>query len=449
MDGKIMENGVAIAVENLGKRYRIGVKEQMHDSLVSSLLAYIQKPAKNYINNRRLYKFENDDTKALNNGRMKDGILWALRNISFKVKTGETLGIIGRNGAGKSTLLKILSRITDPTEGRVTIRGKISSLLEVGTGFHPELTGRENIFLNGSILGMRKMEIEKKFDEIVEFSGIDRFLDTPVKRYSSGMTVRLAFSVAAHLEPDVLIVDEVLAVGDAEFQKKCLNKMKKVNEGGRTVLFVSHNLTAITRLCSRAIMIENGKLLADGPSTHIINKYINHESESFGLKEWQDASLAPTGTHARLLSVRICSQSKEPLVDVDIRVTFGIEITWEVIEEGLTLEHHLSLCNSENQVLFISLDLDDAWRGKKRQKGKYVSTAWIPGNFLAEGMIYVHLSLLARENASRQYSVESIIAFRVVDSFEGDSARGDYGGDYYGLVRPLLKWTTQLEPILS
>lgn len=444
-----MINNPAITVENLGKRYRIGTREESHDNLVSSLVSYIKKPLKNFAKNRALYKFESQEPRAFVKGRFDSGILWALKGISFEVEPGETLGIVGRNGAGKSTLLKILSRVTDPTEGSVTIRGRVSSLLEVGTGFHPELTGRENIFLNGSILGMKKPEIEQKFDEIVDFSGIEKFLDTPVKRYSSGMTVRLAFSVAAHLEPDVLIVDEVLAVGDAEFQKKCLNKMKKVNQGGRTVLFVSHNLAAITRLCTRAIIIENGRKIADGPSAAVISKYINQESENSTVRAWRDPSTAPTGTHARVLLVRLCDENGDTIPEVDIREKFGIEITWEVLEEGLTLEHHLSLCNAENQVLFISLDLDEVWRGKKRQKGKYVSTAWVPGNLLAEGMLYLHLILMARENLRQQYSVESAIGFRVVDSFEGDSARGDYGGDYYGVVRPLLEWTTDFEPLMD
>ncbi|MFQ5866208.1 MAG: ABC transporter ATP-binding protein, partial [bacterium] len=234
---------IAIKVQNISKRYRIGLKEEMRDSFAVAVLDFIKSPLKNYRKYRSLYEFEDINYSAENN--VTENVIWALRDISFEVPKGEVLGIIGRNGAGKSTLLKILCKVTDPTSGVAEIRGRVSSLLEVGTGFHQELTGRENIYLNGTILGMTKKEVGRKFDEIVDFSGVEKFIDTPVKRYSSGMRVRLAFSVAAHLEPEILLIDEVLAVGDAEFQKKCLNKMEHVGQEGRTVLFVSHNVTAI------------------------------------------------------------------------------------------------------------------------------------------------------------------------------------------------------------
>lgn len=256
---------IAIKVENISKRYRIGIKEDIHDSIGGAIFDFIKSPFKNFKKYRSLYKFDDDSSD----------ILWALKNVSFNVKRGEVTGIIGRNGAGKSTLLKILSRITDPTSGSAEIRGKVSSLLEVGTGFHPELTGRENIFLNGTILGMRKREVEKKYDEIVDFSGVIKFIDTPVKRYSSGMKVRLAFAVAAHLEPEILIIDEVLAVGDADFQRKCLGKMRYHTQEGRTVLFVSHNMGAVIDLCSRAIILKNGQIAAEGPSKEMVEQYLS------------------------------------------------------------------------------------------------------------------------------------------------------------------------------
>ena len=254
---------VAYEVENLSKIYRIGAKERIHDSLARMALEFIKSPYTNYKKYRSLYTFDDQNLDA---GDNSPDIIWALRDVSFKVKQGEVLGIIGRNGAGKSTLLKILSKITYPTRGYAKIYGRVSSLLEVGTGFHPELTGKENIYLNGTILGMRKNEIDAKYDEIVEFSGVEKFLNTPVKRYSSGMKVRLAFSVAAHLEPEILIVDEVLAVGDADFQKKSLNKMENVTQEGRTVLFVSHNMPAINRICTRAIHLESGRIIDEGPA---------------------------------------------------------------------------------------------------------------------------------------------------------------------------------------
>jgi lipopolysaccharide transport system ATP-binding protein len=257
---------VAIHVERLGKAYRLGTAAEKHETLVQAAAATLLAPYRNWRRLRRLNTYETE--------RESRDILWALRNVSFEVQQGEVVGLVGRNGAGKSTLLKILSRITEPSEGRAVLRGRVSSLLEVGTGFHPELTGRENVYMNGTILGMRKNEIHRKFDEIVQFSGVERFLDTPVKRYSSGMKVRLAFSVAAHLEPEVLIVDEVLAVGDAEFQKKCLGKMQNVAGHGRTVLFVSHNMAAVQTLCPRAVALRNGQVVDDGSSAAVIRAYL-------------------------------------------------------------------------------------------------------------------------------------------------------------------------------
>jgi lipopolysaccharide transport system ATP-binding protein len=257
---------IAISVEGLGKRYRLGVQEDRHDTLLDTISAALRSPLSNFRRLKRLSRFAEVDTPD---------VLWALRDISFQVKRGEVVGIIGRNGAGKSTLLKILSRITEPTIGRVVLEGRVSSLLEVGTGFHPELSGRENVFLNGTILGMSRREVERKFEEIVEFSGIEKFIDTPVKRYSSGMKVRLAFAVAAHLEPEILVIDEVLAVGDAEFQKKCLGKMEDVARGGRTVLFVSHDLGAVQKLCPRSILLRYGGLAMDGATQSVMQEYLS------------------------------------------------------------------------------------------------------------------------------------------------------------------------------
>ena len=259
-------SGTSIKVDGLSKRYRIGTREDSHDTLVGMVTAMLKAPIRNFKRLRKLINFSNNSEKD---------IVWALRDVSFQVDEGDVLGIVGRNGAGKSTLLKILSRITDPTSGYVEITGRVSSLLEVGTGFHPELTGRENVFLNGTILGMTKKEVHSKFDQIVAFSGMEKFIDTPIKWYSSGMQVRLAFSVAAHLDPQIMIVDEVLAVGDAEFQKKCLGKMENVAQSGRTVLFVSHNLNAIHSLCPKSLFLENGKVMNYGKTGDIIYQYLN------------------------------------------------------------------------------------------------------------------------------------------------------------------------------
>jgi len=256
---------IAIKVSNISKRYRIGLKEELHDTFSGAVASFIFSPFNNLRRLRSLSRFDED---------VSEDIVWALRDVSFEVKHGEVLGIIGKNGAGKSTLLKILARVTSPTSGKVVINGRIASLLEVGTGFHPELTGRENVFLNGTILGMTKAEIQSKFDEIVDFSGIEKFIDTPVKRYSSGMRVRLAFAVAAHLEPEILLIDEVLAVGDTEFQKKCIGKMGDIAGQGRTVLFVSHNMTALRSLCSRATLLENGRVALNGNTETTVNQYL-------------------------------------------------------------------------------------------------------------------------------------------------------------------------------
>jgi lipopolysaccharide transport system ATP-binding protein len=285
-------NDKVILVENLSKRYRIGMKEKIHDSFVGAITSWMKAPLSNYKRLRKLSKFDE-------NGEVDD-IIWALRDISFEVQKGEVLGIIGRNGAGKSTLLKILSRITDPTYGSVEIKGRVSSLLEVGTGFHPELTGRENIYLNGTILGMSKREINRKFSDIVEFSEIEKFIDTPIKRYSSGMKVRLGFSVAAHLEPELLLIDEVLAVGDVAFQQKCIEKMLMlVREKSKTILFVSHKMSSIKTLCNRGIVLDNGGILFEGDVDTAISTYLK-ESNSIG-GQYIDLASIPRKEHAREL----------------------------------------------------------------------------------------------------------------------------------------------------
>jgi lipopolysaccharide transport system ATP-binding protein len=329
----------AIKVENLSKLYRIGLKEQIHDTITGAMVSWLKAPLKNLRNLRRLNTFNGDGES--------DDLIWALKDISFEVKHGETLGIIGRNGAGKSTLLKVISRITEPTSGQVTINGRVASLLEVGTGFHPELTGRENIYMNGTILGMTKKEIDRKFDEIVDFSGVEKFIDTPIKRYSSGMQVRLAFSVAAHLEPDILIVDEVLAVGDAEFQEKCLGKMGDVVKEGRTVLFVSHNMMAIRSLCSRAILLDRGRINSNGSVQETLSAYLEslqvsqtrsldfkdsnrHEgSDLFRFKQikWVDAktgssiSKIQSGQHIAIHIV-YSNEAQHPLHNIVVSIAF-------------------------------------------------------------------------------------------------------------------------------
>ncbi|MHB8974351.1 MAG: ABC transporter ATP-binding protein [Pirellulaceae bacterium] len=302
----------AISVENLSKAYRIGLKDEIPDTFVGAMANVLRAPWRNFRRLRRLNTFTahaGNSPLTTDNSSLADDTLWALRDVSFDIQEGEVVGIIGRNGAGKSTLLKILSRITEPTSGRVVIRGRVSSLLEVGTGFHPELTGRENVYMNGAILGMTKREIDRKFDEIVDFSGIERFLDTPIKRYSSGMTVRLAFSVAAHLEPEILIIDEVLAVGDAEFQKKCLGKMESVAGEGRTVLFVSHNIGAVRHLCSRGIVLVTGGADYQGEISDAIAYYLDRIANR-DLKDLRTITERGGTGVVRFVSAVACAENK-------------------------------------------------------------------------------------------------------------------------------------------
>ena len=282
-----MMSDVAIKVENLGKLYRLGLKEEVYDTLAASMWSWVKAPLRNYKRLRSLNTFGIDEEA--------DDLLWAIRNVSFEVKTGEVVGIIGRNGAGKSTLLKVLSRISEPTTGRAIINGRVGSLLEVGTGFHNELSGRDNVYMNGTILGMSKKDIDRKFDEIVEFSGVEKFLDTPIKRYSSGMKVRLAFSVAAHLEPEILIIDEVLAVGDAAFQKKCLGKMQDVAHEGRTVLFVSHQLGAVNDLCTTCYLMSGGSIAGSGTPEEVIKQYLDTGQKAVGSIDLRNWSMERSG----------------------------------------------------------------------------------------------------------------------------------------------------------
>ena len=443
----MLPGNLALKVENLSKRYRIGIKENIPDSFGQAVVEFIRSPIKNYRKYTSLYRFDDSESDhGQNEYRRTDDVLWALKDVSFELEKGKSLGVIGRNGAGKSTLLKILSRITDPTSGQALVRGKVSSLLEVGTGFHNELTGRENVYLNATILGMKKREVDRKFDEIVDFSGVEKFLDTPVKRYSSGMKVRLAFSVAAHLEPEILIIDEVLAVGDAEFQQKCLNKMEDVGKTGRTVLFVSHNMPAVTSLCSRAILMDNGRVVDDGPSVDVVSRYLNSSTGTMAAHEWLDFEDAPRSERARLLAVRVRNAEHEISDVIDIRKPFSIEMTFDVLLGDSVLLPHFSLFNKEGQCAFITVDVDSEWRRKRRPAGRYTSAVSIPGHLLSDGMHHVDCYLLTLDSDTLEFSAKSAVAFNVLDSFSGDSSRGDYFRPITGGVRPLLKWTTGFVP---
>ncbi|MDD4972254.1 MAG: ABC transporter ATP-binding protein [Paludibacter sp.] len=378
----------------------------------------------------------------------KNPYIWALKDVTFDIKRGEVVGFIGRNGAGKSTLLKVLSRITEPTEGYAEVFGRVGSLLEVGTGFHPELTGRENVYLNGAILGMKKADIDRKFSEIVNFSGVEKFIDTPLKRYSSGMQVRLAFSVAAHLEPEILLVDEVLAVGDIDFQKKSIGRMQEVRSKGRTVIFVSHNLASIANLCDRVILLEAGRIIANGSVSEVIGQYLKKDKTEMGAAAWNDPSTAPGNERVRLKSVRIYQDNKNVITpDVDISKDINIEISFWNFGHNLKLYSNIWLTNemgirvlSSTNHRSISLT-PDQWSSKEYPKGLYRSVCTIPGNFLNDGQ-YNICAIIGKDNFQAQVLAEDVVSFLVHDT--GRMSK-EYTGSWKGVVvRPLLAWHTDL-----
>jgi len=366
---------------------------------------------------------------------------WALQDLAFSITPGEAVGIIGRNGAGKSTLLKILSRITAPTTGEVRLRGRVAALLEVGTGFHPELSGRENIFLNGAIMGLSRAEIRRCFDEIVAFAEVEKFLDTPVKRYSSGMYVRLAFAVAAHLRPEILVVDEVLAVGDSAFQKKCLGKMQDVASGGRTVLFVSHNMASITRLCTRGILLRDGRIAVDGRIDQVVAQYLRGTDDSPVAVDYESAGRMPGNEHARLLAARISSAGMSSAV-VDIRSPVQIEIDYEVLKEQWPLHPNVHVFGEDGMCVFITNDSYDQLARRPRAPGRYRATVELPGNLLSEGMYSVGVALSTFEPVVVHFFERGALAFQVHDPADGQTARGTYAGPLPGAVRPMLPWRT-------
>ncbi len=436
-------SNIAVNVEEVSKIYRLGVKEQGSENIVGMIWDFVRSPVKNFRKYRSLYRFDEAELQedGVENGLAGD-ILWALRDVSFSVREGDVVGIIGGNGAGKSTLLKILSRITPPTKGEVTIRGRVSSLLEVGTGFHPELTGRENVYLNGTILGMRKREVDQRFDEIVAFSEVEKFLDTPVKRYSSGMRVRLAFAVAAHLEPEILIVDEVLAVGDAAFQQKCMNKMQDVGKEGRTVLFVSHNMPAVTSLCDRVVWLDHGCKVAEGPAQEIVGNYLLADSETTAYRVWNSVDSAPGGEFARLRAVRVITKDGEVIEHFDIQQPVGIQMEYEVLKGGEVMLPHFRIKNENGVVVFVTLDHDPEWYQRPRPAGRYISTVWIPGNLLNEGPHFVDCNLITRHPDVLQFNEREAVSFVIAGNMAPGTARGDWPGRLKGVVSPVLEWKT-------
>jgi lipopolysaccharide transport system ATP-binding protein len=405
---------IAVEAEGLSKRFRLG-KQQRYQTLRDTLANSLTAPL------RRLRSRPSSNGEA--------GTIWALRDVSFTVRHGEVVGIMGRNGAGKSTLLKLLSRITAPTEGNARIQGRVGSLLEVGTGFHPELTGRENIFLNGSILGMRRWEIERKFDEIVDFSEVEKFLDTQIKHYSSGMQMKLAFAVAAHLQPEILIVDEVLAVGDALFQKKCLGKMGEVSKQGRTVLFVTHNLSALQTLCRRAIWISGGRLVADGQAAEVVSGYLKQCASPKTESVWEDPQTAPGDDKVRLHRVTV-AVSQEPDQTITVRTPLDIEFGYWNLIPGARLNISFFLYTLEEVCVFNAVS-----ESEPRPRGLIRQVCHIPGDLLNDGSYYIRL-LIVRDTSLPIFCHPNVGSFEVIDV----ERQGAWFGKWPGAVRPTFAW---------
>lgn len=437
---------VVISVENVGKKYRI--RHQQGGPVYVALRDVIADKVKGAFHKLRgglgSKQVLTESERAGGNSVPSHEDFWALKEISFELRQGEVIGIIGRNGAGKSTLLKILSRITEPTNGRVRIRGRLASLLEVGTGFHPELTGRENVFLNGAILGMSRAEIKAKFDDIVAFAEVEKFLDTPVKRYSSGMYVRLAFAVAAHLEPEILVVDEVLAVGDSGFQKKCLGKMGEVAREGRTILFVSHNMQAICAMCSRAILLQNGSLCSSGHPQDVIADYLGDNSSDYGKSQthiWTDRATAPGNDQIRLRRLAIIPGSDGADQLLDRTTSFTIEVEYWNLSPRLTVIVELVFCLPDGSPVFETLtEHEPNWHGRPFPAGLFISRCRIPGNFLNEGNYRIRL-LFADDKPAILYDDHDALTITVHDVAERKIA---WFGRYLGTVHPKLDWETHI-----
>ena len=422
----------AIKAENLSKRYRIGYEKQTRDTLAEVFSDWVTRPIRNFRRLRSLTDFKQANEEIQN-------IIWALRDVSFEIKQGEVIGVIGQNGAGKSTLLKILSQITYPTGGKVELNGRVSSLLEVGTGFHPELTGRENVYLNGTILGMSRGEIDRKFDEIVDFSGVSKFIDTPVKFYSSGMGVRLAFSVAAHLEPEILLIDEVLSVGDAAFQKKSIGKMEQVSQEGRTVLFVSHNMGAVRSLCTRGLLLEGGKLIVDDKVDHALNTYLSSKDVSTAGRLGWSVAEAPQDKELILFGIEIKSEDGEVKTTFPIDEGFEICIHYEILEEVKNLRINLRFKTTMGETVFATYEDSQIQEGFNRKPGKYTAFCKIPPNILNDLSYRIFIGF-----DSPGYKVlipgKEYLEVDIIDTSDGYRyARGAFDGP----IRPVVEWQVE------
>jgi lipopolysaccharide transport system ATP-binding protein len=377
-------------------------------------------------------------------GRPADSFL-VLNELDFEIQPGQAVGLIGRNGAGKSTLLKILARILPPTSGRVEIDGRVGCLLEAGAGFHPDLSGRDNIFLAGAMLGMKDAEIRRRLEAIIDFSGVEASLDSPVKHYSTGMYMRLAFAVAAHIDPEILLVDEVLAVGDAQFQKKCMQRMETLRQNGQTVLFVSHSMQAVARLCERAYWLDSGKLRAEGNVGDVVSAYLKEGYARAGEQQWPDSSFAPGDGVVRLRRVRVSGLDGETASSINIGEGFHIECVYEVLTGGSVLFPVIRLFNEWGTEVLWSTDAGTPEHGSPRKPGRYHATVHLPGNLLSEGHFSVEVSIVSLVPTRTHFSEPDAVHFQATEIIDGTTARGDYIGSIGSVVRPKLKWCTEQE----
>ena len=432
-----MAPGVAMRADGLAKLYKIGRRwADSKPTLAGRALGAITAPIRNFREVRRLTQ----------SGEADQDVHWALRDVSFEIKHGEAVGVIGRNGAGKSTLLKVLSRITAPSKGRAMVRGRVGSLLEVGTGFHPDLTGRENVYLNGAILGMDRAYVDRRFEEIVDFSGVEKFIDTPVKRYSSGMYLRLAFAVAAHLEAEIMIVDEVLAVGDAQFQKKCLGKMGSASKEGRTVLFVSHNLTAVKTLCSRALLLRQGTLVADLPAAEAVEQYMSEIRDSV-FEQRYDGATAPQNSTATIRRVALRDVHGGEIEELTTATPFRIDVDFATKHADAYPTFQVMLYDLENNCVFSSFgNREPHWYGRPMPEGLFRASCFVPGQLLNAQGYTVNVTLFG-PSFSEWSTARDALRFEVEDD---STLRGDYFREYVGAVRPALDWrTTPIDPTPS
>jgi lipopolysaccharide transport system ATP-binding protein len=410
----------SVRVESLGKRYMIKGSNRRHRLLRDEIMSFVKE-----------FPRKSESRQEF----------WALRDLEFEIAEGDKVGIIGKNGAGKSTLLKLLSRVAEPTTGEIRLRGRVSSLLEVGTGFHPELTGRENIFLNGVILGMSRVEVRRKFDEIVSFAGVERFLETQVKHYSSGMYMRLAFSVAAHLDPEILIVDEVLAVGDAEFQKKCLGKMQDISTGGRTVIFVSHSMQTVTSLCNQCILLDTGQIRKQGRPSEVIVEYLGGDAGSLGRVDFQGQGKTIADEHVQLLYGEVLDEDDQPILEANIRKPTRVKMGFRVkSRSGIRFMPNFHFVVPGGTYAFVSTP--DILT--ELAPGDYEASCYIPGDFLNEGSYFVGLAISSYSPGLTIHFFEpSAMTFNVRDSMDGSVGRHGYANVMPGVVRPRLQWKVE------